>query len=123
MKPVDRPAFDRGLRLFNSAEFYDAHEVWEDVWRPLPPSTEKKFLQGLIQIAVGLHHHGTGNSVGALSLLRRGSHNLRHSRTDVLSIDVDEFLVAVDGWSEALKSHLPLPSFPRIVKLENRPNV
>ena len=119
MKRVDHPDFDRGLRLFNTAEFYDAHEVWEDVWRPLPPSTEKKFLQGLIQIAVGLHHHGTGNTVGALSLLQRGSHNLRHSRTDALKIDVDEFLLEVDCWSEALKAHSPLPSFPKIVKLED----
>jgi predicted metal-dependent hydrolase len=119
MKPVDRSAFDRGLCLFNSAEFYDAHEVWEDVWRPLPPSAEKKFLQGLIQIAVGLHHHSTGNTVGALSLLKRGTHNLRHSRTDALRIDVDEFLLEVEGWGEALKSRTPLPSFPKIAKWED----
>lgn len=118
MKPVDLAAFNRGLRLFNTAEFYDAHEVWEDVWRPLPPSMEKKFLQGLIQIAVGLHHHSTGNTVGALSLLKRGRFNLHHSRTGALEIDVDEFLCQVDRWSDALKANALLPSFPKIIKLK-----
>src|SRR6201987_3609031 len=49
---VDSKGFHRGLELFNLTHFYDAHEVWEDVWRAAP-AAEKKFLQGLIQIAVG----------------------------------------------------------------------
>ena len=61
-----------GIRLFNRAAFFEAHEALEDVWRAAPES-EKKFLQGLIQIAVGLHHYGTGNLVGARSLLGRAA--------------------------------------------------
>ena len=37
-----------GIRHFNAREFYDAHEVWEDVWRE-SHGMEKRFLQGLIQ--------------------------------------------------------------------------
>ena len=52
--------YRRGIRHFNAREFYDAHEVWEDVWRE-SQGMEKRFLQGLIQAAVALHHHSTGN--------------------------------------------------------------
>ena len=72
-KPL--PEFLHGIELFNQARFFDAHEVLEDVWRAAPVE-EKKFQQGLIQVAVALYHHGNGNSVGARSVLRRSFRNL-----------------------------------------------
>ena len=72
---MDSAAYRHGIELFNRREFFVAHEVLEDVWRAAP-APEKKFLQGLIQIAVGMHHYSTGNRVGAQSLLARGHKNL-----------------------------------------------
>ncbi len=69
------PRFLHGAELFNRGEFFDAHEVWEDVWREVPLE-HKKFLQGLIQIAVALHHYSRGNVIGARSLLARADANL-----------------------------------------------
>ena len=68
-----------GLKLFNRADFFDAHEVLEDIWRAAF-GPEKKFLQGLIQVAVALYHHGNGNMIGARSVLRRGFRNLSAPR-------------------------------------------
>ena len=72
---VETHDLDHGIELFNRAEFFDAHEVLEDVWRAAP-AEEKKFLQGMIQVAVALYHYGNGNSIGARSVLRRGFRNL-----------------------------------------------
>ena len=119
MRLMDRAGFSHGVRLFNAAEFYEAHEVWEDVWRPMTASKEKKFLQGLIQIAVGLHHHSTGNKVGALSLLRRGGRNVRECAERAPGIDVDEFLAQVSAWREALIAGSSLPPSPRIGKRQD----
>jgi predicted metal-dependent hydrolase len=69
------PRFHHGADLFNRGKFFDAHEVWEDVWREAP-FEQKRFLQGLIQIAVALHHYSRGNVVGARSLLARADTNL-----------------------------------------------
>jgi len=113
---VERKGFDLGLRLFNDADFFEAHEVWEDVWRAAPRE-EKKFLQGLIQIAVGLHHHSTGNQVGARSLLARGSRNLAGYPVDFGAIDVTALLESVAGWQEALADGRSLPRLPRIARL------
>src|SRR5947209_4391015 len=81
--------YRRGTRLFNLGEVYEAHEVWEDVWRE-SAGLEKKFLQGLIQAAVALHHHSTGNVVGAGSLMARGLRNLEECPAEYGGIQLDE---------------------------------
>lgn len=56
------------MALFNSGEFFKAHEVWEELWLATAES-EKIFLQGLIQCAAAFHHYTRGNRNGARSLL------------------------------------------------------
>jgi uncharacterized protein len=110
---VDSDGFQRGLQLFNNADFFEAHEVWEDVWRAAP-AAEKKFLQGLIQIAVGLHHYSCGNRIGAQSLLARATRNLSDYPENYCGIDLLTLLQAVAGCSQALAQADPLAALPRI---------
>jgi predicted metal-dependent hydrolase len=56
-----------GIVLFNRHDFFEAHEVWEDLWMDRA-GPEKRFVQGLIQAAVGLLHFGNGNLQGARKL-------------------------------------------------------
>ena len=102
-----------GIRLFNRAEFFEAHEVLEDVWRA-SPEPEKKFLQGLIQIAVGLHHYGTGNLVGARSLLDRAAKNLARYPKTFGGIQLALLLNCIAEWQQALADHKPVPPFPKL---------
>lgn len=47
-------AFHHGLLYQQAGYFWEAHEVLEPVWMVLPdPSVERRFVQGLIQIANG----------------------------------------------------------------------
>src|SRR5258708_35135869 len=89
--------YQRGIRLFNAREFYDAHEVWEDVWRE-SHGMEKRFLQGLIQAAVALHHQSTGNVVGACSLVERARRNLAGCPEEFAGIRVGGVLAAFGEW-------------------------
>ena len=93
--------YRRGLALFNEEEFYDAHEVLEDVWRPAP-APERKFLQGLIQAAVALHHHSRGNLIGCRSLLARAHRNLSLYPDQHHGIDLDALRGALLEWVTAL---------------------
>ena len=93
--------YRRGIRLFNAREFYDAHEVWEDVWRE-SHGMEKRFLQGLIQAAVAMHHQSTGNVVGACSLMERGLRNLAECPAEFAGIRLEELRVALREWRAAL---------------------
>ena len=56
--------FEKGLLFFNSGNYYQAHETWEDLWR-ITHGPGRVFYQGLIQAAVGLYHLQRGNEVGA----------------------------------------------------------
>ena len=111
---LDSDGYHRGIRLFNAHEFYDAHEVWEDVWRE-SHGLEKRFLQGLIQTAVAFHHHSTGNVVGARSLMERAHKNLAACPTNFGGIGVSPLLESLEQWRSALAcAGAAIPAHPKI---------
>ena len=107
---MDHPTFQRGVTLFNARQYFDAHEVWEDVWRAAPLD-EKKYLQGLIQVAVALHHHSRGNREGARSLLDRAQRNLAHYPDSHAGVNLAAVRAAIIQCQQALKAGAPLPHF------------
>jgi predicted metal-dependent hydrolase len=104
---MDTSTFQRGADLFNAGHYFDAHEVWEDVWRAAPVE-EKKFLQGLIQVAVALHHHGRGNRDGARSLLARAQRNLAHYPDSYAGVNLAAVRAAITQCQRALDTGAPL---------------
>src|SRR5439155_26278560 len=99
---VDPHRFAEGIKLFNSADFFEAHEVLEDVWRAAP-AAEKRFLQGLIQVAVALHHYSKENRVGTRSLLARARRNLSGYSDEVGGIDLKPLMDSLARWQQALE--------------------
>jgi len=67
--------FWMGVKLFNAGEFFEAHEVWEEVWRE-SEEPDRSFYQGLIQFAVALAHLERGNQVGFERLVQRAEEHL-----------------------------------------------
>ncbi|MGO9125030.1 MAG: DUF309 domain-containing protein [Terriglobales bacterium] len=110
---ANQPDYLRGIALFNQGKFFDAHEVLEDVWRAAP-QPEKKIWQGLVQVAVALHHHSTGNRVGMRSVLVRAMKNLAGHPPNFHGIQLPGLLKSLAQWLEAFDNHQPLPSLPRI---------
>jgi len=110
---VDPDQYLRGISLFNNAKFFDAHEALEDVWRAAPPEN-KKFLQGLIQVAVAFHHYSTGNRVGMQSVLERAIKNLAEPAGSFGQIQLVSLLQSLGQWRDALDDNSPLPLLPRI---------
>ena len=53
-----------GILLFNDHHFWHAHESWETLWLKAK-GDEKRFLQGLIQLAAAYHHVQRGTFRGA----------------------------------------------------------
>ena len=105
--------FTRGIALFNGARFFEAHEVLEDVWRAAP-AEEKRFFQGLVQLAVAFHHHSMGNHIGMRSVMERGLRNLDGYPNDFYGIELLPLKHSLHAWREALDNRQPLPSLPRI---------
>ena|ERR1700730_6558700 len=103
----------RAVELFNQASFFDAHEAWEDVWR-IAVHPEKKFLQGLIQVAVAFHHRSKGNLIGARSLLARACRNLNGYPDEYGGIRLASLRESLAQWQHALAHGGPAPPLPRI---------
>lgn len=87
------------IELFNRGEYFECHELLEDLWRPAE-GLVRNFLQGLIQVAVALHHESRGNAKGARGLYERGRGRLvsaREIESDLLhAIDVERLLDQLD---------------------------
>lgn len=89
------PRYLAGILFFNEADFFEAHEVWEDVWLNTP-GPERKFFQGLIQAAVALYHFGNGNLRGAIKLFHSSRGYLRTFGSSYLGLDLDAFAAQMD---------------------------
>ena len=86
--------FTTGLALFNNKQFYDAHESWEELWLEHHLS-DKKFIQGLIQLSVGYYHLSTGNIKGAKSLLNKSLDKMKMFSPLNRGIDVQEIIDSI----------------------------
>jgi uncharacterized protein len=84
------PRYLAGIQFFNARDFFEAHEVWEDLWAE-SHGDERRFYQGLIQAAVGLFHFGGGNLRGALKLYHSSRDYMRPCGSPFLGLDVAEF--------------------------------
>ena len=69
------PRLEPGRAAFNRGAFFEAHELWEDVWRDLA-GDQRNLVQGLIQIAAGLHHLQHGRQRPAARVLARAVQKL-----------------------------------------------
>lgn len=112
MKQVSHDELRRGVELFNRGEFFEAHEVLEDVWRTAP-AENKRFLQGLVQLAVAFHHHLTGNLVGMRSVMERGMNNLAGKTDDSYGVSVAPLIRSLSEWRKAMENGDVLPA-PKI---------
>jgi predicted metal-dependent hydrolase len=82
-------ALERGIRLFNEGQFFHAHEAWEDWWRETTPP-EKRASQGMVQVAVAMHHSSRGNWEGARSVMKRALGNLEAAPDDFRGLDLSK---------------------------------
>ena len=133
-RPID-PAHEKklffdGIHLFNSHEFFEAHEVWEDAWRsiPRPPrgqiNVRREFYQGLIQCAVALEHYRRSNPRGVVSLYDSYRRHFKAVPDRFMGLHVQALLAAMrralapvldaDPLPQRGQSTLDLATAPRI---------
>lgn len=64
-----------GIKLFNNADFFSAHDFFEDRWVECNRE-ERLFFQGLVHVSVGCYHLISGNYKGSLSQFTKGKNKL-----------------------------------------------
>jgi predicted metal-dependent hydrolase len=92
----------QGIREFNRGDWFECHETVEDLWVGAEGEV-RDFYQGIIQIAVALHHWRNGNFGGAVSLLKGGAGYLRRVSAQCQWIDVTALAADADRMRSALE--------------------
>lgn len=115
--PVDYdPRFLAGVMLFNQGDFFEAHEVWEDLWHETV-GPDRRFIQGMIQVAVGLLHYANGNMRGALRLYHSSRDYLQPYHPRHLGVDVDQLCQRQEeAYSPLLATPEPKPRVELLVE-------
>lgn len=91
----------RALGEFNRGDWFECHETLEELW--IGSEDEIRwFYQGLLQLAVALHHWRNGNFRGAVSLLDNGMEYLQRVRPICQRIDLPALLDAVGVFRHGL---------------------
>ena len=92
----------QAIREFNGREWFECHETVEELW--IGETGEiRDFYQGIIQIAVALHHWRNGNFGGAISLLKGGAGYLRRVSDACQWVDVAALIADADRLRTALE--------------------
>ena len=105
------PLYLAGIEHFNACDFFEAHEEWEELWQE-DHGPAHKFYQGLIQVAVCLHHFGNGNIRGAKKLYHSSRGYLEPYRPHYLRLDIDKLFAELEACcAEILVSQ---EEYPRI---------
>ena len=86
---------------FNRGDWFECHETLEDLWVG-EEGEARDLYQGILQVAVALHHWRNGNFGGAISLLKGGAGYLSRTEPVCQRIVVAEFILAADRLREAL---------------------
>ena len=96
MQAQDDPRFLKGIQEFNDGLFFECHETLEEIWLE-DHGEDRKFYQGIIQIAAGYYKLEQGVPAGALKLWRMGVEKLAPYSPAHLGISVDALIEAVEA--------------------------
>lgn len=110
----------QAISQFNNRDWFECHETLEDLW--IAEKGEVRiFYQGVLQIAVALHHWRNGNYGGATGLLERGTELLSRvadecQHVDVSGLRADSLLVLkeLESLGRERMGELATDRFPRI---------
>jgi len=110
-----RSALEEGVALFNDHHFWHAHEAWERLWL-VAEGEERRFLQGLIQLAAAYHHVQRGTFRGGVRLFDAALQKLGPFPDGHRGIDRGEAVERAAGHREriAQSEHIDASEYPKL---------
>lgn len=95
--------FLEGLKLFNEGEFFECHEVIEDLWLETDSADPYRDLyKGVIQAAAAIYQFERGIISGAIGLYGTSTAYLEKYSPSALSLDVRKLIDEMHSCFEIL---------------------
>ena len=99
------PRFLKGLELFNREEYFECHEVIEELWLATPTEDGYRNLyKGVIQAAAAIYQFDRGILSGALGLYETAMGYLEPYRPAALGLHVDKLIKDLESCFNELES-------------------
>lgn len=99
-------AFWQGVEQFNQGQFYACHDTLEALWLE-SSELDKRFYQGVLQIAVACYHWENQNWRGAAILLGEGMRKLRDYQPMYEQVDVSALIAESEQLLDILQQNEP----------------
>jgi hypothetical protein len=81
-----------------SRDYFECHEILEELWKSDPASPYAPCWLALLRIAVALYHARRGNGAGAVKLMRKVVPAIEPERMDELGLDGTELVRQAGEW-------------------------
>jgi predicted metal-dependent hydrolase len=91
--------------LFNRQEFYEAHDVLENLWLPDKHGANGNFYKGLIQLAGAFVHLQKNRLRPSAALFKLARINLGKYPARHLQLDLTAVLALIADWLQRLEQH------------------
>ncbi len=101
-------------RLWDSGDFYSAHEVLEDIWRLFPKEDRfsRNCYQGLIRLAIAYNHYLCSRRESCIRVLKMVYQQLQPCGTNFRGIDLDHLMKYVSIHLKSLEAGGGIEEFP-----------
>ena len=97
--------FEKGLELFDQKEYFECHEVIEELWLETPSDDKYRDLyKGVIQAAAAIYQLERGILSGAKGLFRTSVTYLEKYRPEALGLDIDKFIARLKVFFEGIET-------------------
>jgi len=96
MNEKAKKLFYRGVHYFNTKDYYEAHEYFEEMWIDYKLE-DRLFIQALIQLSVAYFHISNSNKNGALGLFKKSLNKLnKYLDTSQLIININDVIKSAE---------------------------
>jgi len=100
---TEQQLFLEGVNKFNNGKYYDAHEIWEELWSEYVLK-DSLFIQGLIQVSVAYFHITNLNLRGSKSLFSKSLPKLKKFSSNHRNFNVKQFIIDIEKSKENVVS-------------------
>ena len=105
-EPLHTATFGEAVRLFNVREYFSCHDVLEELWGE-SLGEDRDFFQGLLHVAVSLHHLSEGNPTGARKMHASSLRYLANCGSCFRGVDLDRLRTELRVCFEPLLTGIP----------------
>lgn len=96
MKPYPTAYIDFLAHFNGTRDYFECHELLEELWKSEQNLSSKAIWHGLIQLAVALYHERRGNRRGAAKMMKQAAEKLSQADLEKVGLDQQHLMLLLE---------------------------